>query len=410
MKPLPERRAASLSPVLKGAALLVRTFARAVRRPAWAPVACVLAATAMWSAAHAGDPIEEALSLIAQQRHDEAREVLDSLIERDPDEAGVRLLMGILRAREGNFIEAISMFEDLRSDFPGMFETHNNLAVLYAELGRLDDARGALIAALELRPDAVVYANLGDVYTRLAQRAYARARQLSTDPAAASQPGATVEPASEPLAEPADIPAAEKEAVVESLETVEAVIAQAKQPAPEEEEPESTAAPEPPPVQAQAAAGECAHAGDFADLAAATDAVEWIQSYGAGLAEVRHEEREEIKNYRVYWPILESREAARAKASELRSAGAGDVAVIGKGPLTNAVSFGVFRSESNMRRRVADLERLGIPASTVANMKVVDQYTIEARVGDDRAALDEAWARRFPEIPIRYAACTADPG
>ncbi len=364
----------------------------------------------MWSAAHAGDPIEEALSLIAQHRHGEAREVLDSLLERDPGESGVRLLLGILHAREGNFIEAISMFEDLRSDFPDMFETHNNLAVLYAELGRLDDARGALIAALELRPDAVVYANLGDVYTRLAQRAYASARQLSTDPAAASQPGVTLEPASRPPVEPADIPAAEGEAVAESLETAEAVIAQAEQPAPEEKEPESTAAPEPPPVQAQAAAGECAHAGDFADLAAATDAVEWIQSYGAGLAEVRHEEREEIKNYRVYWPILESREAARAKASELRSAGAGDVAVIGRGPLTNAVSFGVFRSESNMRRRVADLEKLGISASTEANMKVVDQYTVEARVGDDRAAFDEAWAGRFPETPIRYAACTADPG
>ena len=358
----------------------------------------------MWSAAQAGDPIEETLSLITQQRHDEAREVLDVLLERDPDAPDVRLLLGILQAREGNFIAAVSVFEGLRSDFPDMFEAHNNLAVLYAELGRLEDARGALIAALELRTDAVVYTNLGDVYTRLAQRAYARARQLSAEPDAASQPGTTAEPGSEPPAQPADIPAAEDE----PLETVEAARAEAGQPAPEEGEPESAAEAEP--ALVRPAAGECVYAGEFDDLAAATEVAEWIESRGAGLAEIRHEQREEIKNYRVYWPALESRGAARAKASELRSAGAGDVAVIGRGPLVNAVSFGLFRNETYMRTRVAELEKLGISPSTEVNMKVVEQYTIEARVGDDRAAFDDAWARRFPEQAIRYAACTAGPG
>ena len=59
-----------------------------------------------------------------------------------------------------------------------MFEPYNNLAVLYAEQGRLDAAREALVAALDRRPDAVAYANLGDVYERLAARAYARAGEI----------------------------------------------------------------------------------------------------------------------------------------------------------------------------------------------------------------------------------------
>ena len=416
-KPLLERGVASLKPVPvpSGFALFARRLAGAVRRPVRVPVAGALVAAVLCSAAHAGDPAEEAVSLIAQQRHDEAREVLDSLLERDPEAPGVRLLLGVLSAREGNYPEAISVFEDLRGDFPDMFETHNNLAVLYAETGRLDDARGALIAALKLRPDAVVYANLGDVYTRLAQRAYARARQLSADPDAALSPDATAEPAPElpavlvdaAAADEGEGAAADEQVVVEPAESAEAVSAEAEQPPPEAEEAESTAAPEQPP--ARPAAEECALAGDFADLAGATEAVAWIRSQGAGLAETRRGEREEIKNYRVYWPALESREAARAKASEFRSAGAGDVAVIGKGPLTNAVSFGLFRSESNMRRRVAGLEKLGISASAEANLRVVDRYTIEARVEGDRAAFDEAWARRFPDIPIRHGACTAGP-
>ena len=66
-----------------------------------------------------------------------------------------------------------------------MFEAHNNLAVLYARQGRLDDAREALVAALELRSDAVVYANLGDVYMKLAERAYQRAHELRDQDVAA---------------------------------------------------------------------------------------------------------------------------------------------------------------------------------------------------------------------------------
>ena len=72
--------------------------------------------------------------------------------------------------------EAIAIFERLRSDLPDMFEPYNNLAVLYAEQGRLDEAHDVLMAALERKRDAVAYANLGDVYMRLADRAYSRAR------------------------------------------------------------------------------------------------------------------------------------------------------------------------------------------------------------------------------------------
>lgn len=128
------------------------------------------------------------------------------------------------------------------------------------------------------------------------------------------------------------------------------------------------------------------------------------------MVEIRYDEREVVKNYRVYWPVLESRGAATTKADEFRRAGVRDGGVIGKGPLTNAVSFGVFRSESNMRRRVAELEKLCYAASTVANMKTVSEYSIEAAVGDDRSIYDDAWAARFPEHPVRYGACTASPG
>ena len=91
-------------------------------------------AAAVWPGVLAAGPIEDALSLVAQGRHAEARALLEPLLEREPDAPDVRLLLGVLHAREGNYAEAITVFERLRDDQPTMFEVHNNLAVLYAKL------------------------------------------------------------------------------------------------------------------------------------------------------------------------------------------------------------------------------------------------------------------------------------
>ena len=132
--------------------------------------------------------------------------MLEPLLEREPDTPGVRLLLGVLHAREGNFVEAIAVFESLRNRSPPRCSRRTITSPCsYAKLGRLDDARKALVAAVDLNPDAVVYANLGDVYMKLAERAYERAHALrviddpapakSEEPVALSEPEATpVEP------------------------------------------------------------------------------------------------------------------------------------------------------------------------------------------------------------------------
>ena len=134
---------------------------------------------------------ERALSLAAEERHSEAREVLDPLLQRDPNHVQAHLLHGVLRAREGRISDAIEIFETIRRDSPDMSEAYNNLAVLYTVEGRLDDARRILLESLKRRPDAVTYANLGAVYARLAQDANERARELDADVVPSVTDGAT---------------------------------------------------------------------------------------------------------------------------------------------------------------------------------------------------------------------------
>ena len=360
-----------------------------------AALACgLLIAGAPWSGALADVSIADALSLVGQGRYAEAREILEPMLRQQPDSPEVQLLHGVVEARQGNLADAVVIFEGLRADHPAMFEAHNNLAVLYARVGRLDDARDALVAASELRPDPVVYANLGDVYMKLAERAYKRAHELrDADPATAEE-GGQAAAVSEPEQATDAPPAVAAPVEAERDHDTEAA---------EAEEPPSPAEPEAAPDQVSGVA--CVRAGWFEERAAAGDAAEWMRSAGAEAVAIRQEEQQVIRNYQVYLPPASSREAARATANELRDRGVSDIWIIDRGAQVNGISLGVYRSKANTNRRVAQMEELGYAVLTTANMKTVTRYAIEAEAAGDHSALEDAWNDRFQDYAIGRVDC-----
>ncbi len=373
---------------------------------------------APWSGALADDPIADALSLVGEGRYPEAREILEPMLQQKPDSPDVRLIHGVLQARQGNLAEAVAIFEGLRADNPGMFEAHNNLAVLYARVGRLDDAREALVAALELRPDAVVYANLGDVYMKLAERAYQHAHALRDQDPPALEGGGQAADSSEPAQATDEPPAAaapvdvEPDLVADVRKTEEAQSPAEPEAVPVDEEPalvaeipEPEEPAEPGATPDQAPGTVCVRAGWFKERAAAGEAAEWMRAAGAEAVGIRHEEQQVIKNYQVYLPPAPSREAAKAVASELRDKGVDDIWIIARGAQANGISLGVYRNKRYMGRRVAELEKLGYAVVTTANMRTVTEYAVEARTGDDHAALEDAWNARFQDYAIRRMDC-----
>ena len=329
------------------------------------------------------ESLERALDLESEKRYTEAREALDPLLAREPGHPRARLLDGILLVRTGHIGDAIGVFEALRRDHSDMTEPSNNLAVLYALQGRLDDAREILLAQAGRRVDAVVYANLGDVYTRLARRSYRRAREIGSGDAARREQWQTTAAA------------------------LRGTSGESSGFEPRKREGATGDAPPAAPEAASPAASFCTYAGGFQDRHAVSDAALWLQSYGAQVLEVRHEERKVPGSYRVYLPPFASRAAAVAKLREIRDRGVSDVAVIGGGALANGISLGKYRNEDNMHRRVATLSRMGYAVRSIPDdVGIVDEFVVRAQVGGATAALDAAWASRFPGHSIRIADCT----
>lgn len=348
--------------------------------------AAILSSTAALSQ----ESLDRAISLAAGERYAEARQILDPLLQREPGSQRGRLLHGILRLHEGESDEAAGVFRALMREFPDLFEAYNNLAVLHAGEGRLDDARGVLLGILDRRPEAVGYRNLGDVYAGLAHEAYARARELGWDGAASREGSGKPEPAPW-KAEAMAVSAEEAEAPPEAggADPIELL-------------------PEPPDTAAEPAGTDvsCLVAGEFQKPALAEDAARWLRSRGAEWVRVSRGTREKIENYRVYIPPLESPKSAASKMHELRGRGVDDVAVILRGALKNGVSLGVYAKEGNAERRAAELGKLGYSVLLEANTKTVEEYaTIEARIGGTHEALSEAWPSQYPGQEIRHVDC-----
>ncbi len=123
--------------------------------------------------------IEQANRLVQQKELAQALETLDRGLKRSPRDPRLRFQYGVVLNQLGRGNEAADVFQQLTEDYPELPEPYNNLAVLLAARGDLDQAKVALERAIRALPSyALAQENLGDVYLRMAARAYEQAGKL----------------------------------------------------------------------------------------------------------------------------------------------------------------------------------------------------------------------------------------
>ncbi len=113
--------------------------------------------------------LEQAAKLVLQEK------------QRQPQDTEIRFLEGVIQAQQGQTDKAIETYRKLVESSPGLVEAHNNLGVLYASKGRLEDARKALEAGMLANASyAALHRNLADVQSQLVKQTYAKALQVDS--------------------------------------------------------------------------------------------------------------------------------------------------------------------------------------------------------------------------------------
>ena len=135
-----------------------------------------------WAQA-ATTPVDQAQSLWLAGHRAEAVAEINAALKRAPEDLKLRFTLGVYSMELKDLPTALGVFTSLTQDFPDLADPYNNLAVIRASQGDLDQARADLEQALRLQPDhAQAQENLGDVMLRLALRAYQRAEKSQIAP------------------------------------------------------------------------------------------------------------------------------------------------------------------------------------------------------------------------------------
>ncbi|MDO9420563.1 MAG: tetratricopeptide repeat protein [Herminiimonas sp.] len=125
------------------------------------------------------DDLSDVSQLLRSGQHVAALAKADAFLTKNPRDAQMRFLKGVILTEQNKSAEAIAIFSKLTEDYPTLPEPYNNLAVLYASSGQYEKARTALDMAIRTNPTyATAYENLGDVHAKLASQAYDKALQL----------------------------------------------------------------------------------------------------------------------------------------------------------------------------------------------------------------------------------------
>lgn len=124
-------------------------------------------------------PYDEVSRLTRAGQYEQAIERAQRYLQTNARDPQMRFLVGVAQNQKGDVAAAQETYAQLTQEFPELPEPYNNLAVIHAAAGRYDEARTALEGAIRANPQyAVAHENLGDVYARLAQRAWQRAQQI----------------------------------------------------------------------------------------------------------------------------------------------------------------------------------------------------------------------------------------
>lgn len=116
---------------------------------------------------------------LTQGRNAEALTLAEAGLRHNDKNLNLRFMRTVALQNLGRVDEAITDLRRMTGDFPEVPEPYNNLAVILAQRGEMDEAEGLLKRALQVSPQfATARKNLGDIYLTKAYNEYREAHEV----------------------------------------------------------------------------------------------------------------------------------------------------------------------------------------------------------------------------------------
>lgn len=131
----------------------------------------------------------------------------------------------------------------------------------------------------------------------------------------------------------------------------------------------------------------------------------WLEQRGAKV-DVRTGERREVALYWIYFPPKPTRAEAVTQVERMRGEGIGDVIVVLKGDMANAISLGVFSRADTRDRRLRELNAKGYQPSISPRYRTTLATWVDASAPQD-AISDAELQARWPELELARKPCAS---
>jgi len=143
-----------------------------------------------------GTPHDEVQKNMMRRDWNNALWITETYLQEQPRDPQMRFWRARLLEQLNRADEAFDTYIELSREYPELPEVQNNLGVMLAARGRIDEARQAFENALRNNPDyAIAHENLGDILVHLAQRSYDNAIRLRGADKSLKQKTSTLQPA-----------------------------------------------------------------------------------------------------------------------------------------------------------------------------------------------------------------------
>ena len=147
----------------------------------------------------------------------------------------------------------------------------------------------------------------------------------------------------------------------------------------------------------------CFTFGPLVEARQAQGLTDWFRSRSIW-TQTRHSDKKGRRLFWVYLAPSESRESAMAMLQDLHERGVRDYRLIDRGSLENAVSLGLYSSQSAVNKRLSELKQKGYKPIVVPYTNADQIYWLDIRLASGSDIIEKMYSDypgQFKSIPVR---------